>query len=406
MIFYHDDLHETKQGAAKDVKKRLLTNIVLLLASLLAVFIVLEAVARFTLERPETVIIDELDTKAEYASRAITTRGMPDRSLYISTNTGIRLKRSAYVLVKDHNLSHRDIEITTNSLGYRYDELDEKTDNDFRILVLGDSVTFGDYLPAQETYPARIEQYLRANPPEKLRGKNIQVINAAIGGIDLQNELAILLETGLSIEPDIVLVGHYLNDANVSLYLNITRLPPLLKKSYLLSFLAGRLDTLRAAYKYEQAGKKVSFEKEREAFFLSKKVSNSDWRTDEGGFNKLILEAMKDWGYAWTDNAWKKTAHLMELMREVSEDNDFTLAFIMLPVSYQVHADALRDAPQEKFNKLSSEFSIKHLDLLPGLREKFKRDRANVFYDHCHQNDEGNAFIGKEVGRWLVEDVI
>lgn len=387
-------------------RRPIIINIAVLIASLIVVFIVLEAVSRFTLQRPEAVIIEGLDTKVEYAQRPVVTVGVPDRGLYLSTNTGIRLKRNARVLVRKHNLSQKDIEITTNSLGYRYKELNKKTDNDFRVLVLGDSITFGDYLPAHETYPARIEAYLREKAPEELKGKNIEVINAAIGGIDLQNELAILLETGLSIEPDIVLVGHYLNDANVSLYLNITRLPLLLRRSYLLSFLAKRLDILRAAYKYEQAGREISFQKEREDFFLSEKISNADWRTSEGGFNRLILKAMNDWGYAWTDSAWEKTAHITRLLKDLSATHGFKLAFLMLPVRYQVQAKIIKDVPQKRFHELMDSLEIKHLDLLPALREKYLSDRVNVFYDHCHQNPEGNAFIGAEIAKWLTKDVI
>jgi hypothetical protein len=366
----------------------------------------MEVISRFTLERPERVIIEALDTKVEYAQGPLVTVGLPDRGLYLSTNTGIRLKRNARVLVRRHTLSKRDVEISTNSLGFRHKELPKKKENEYRVLVLGDSVTFGAYLPFEETYPARIEAYLKENAPEELEGKEIQVINAAIGGIDLQNELAILLETGLSIEPDIVIVGHYLNDANVSLYLNITRLPSLLHRSYLLSFLAKRLDILRAAYKYEQVSKEPSFQKEREKFFISKRISNADWSSSEAGFNRLILEAMNDWGYSWTLGAWEKTAHLTKLLKDLSETHGFKLAFLMLPVRYQVEAKIEKDFPQRKFHELMLSLEIKHLDLLPALREKYQRDGVNIFYDHCHQNKEGNDFIASEISKWLADDVI
>ena len=115
---------------------------------------------------------------------------------------------------------------------------------------------------------------------------------------------------------------------------------------------------------------------------------------------------MNDWGYAWTVSSWKKTSHLTRLLKDLSATHGFKLAFLMLPVRYQVQAKIMKDLPQRKFRELMESLEIKHLDLLPALREKYQRDRINVFYDHCHQNAEGNAFIGAEIALWLSKDVL
>jgi hypothetical protein len=107
-------------------------------------------------------------------------------------------------VIENHSLSKRRIEIRTNSLGYRNPEIGEK--RGLRVLFLGDSVAFGDFLPEEETFVRLVESKARAE------GENWEVINAAVGAVSLENELAILKETGIGLEPDVVVLGFYLND--------------------------------------------------------------------------------------------------------------------------------------------------------------------------------------------------
>jgi hypothetical protein len=100
------------------------------------------------------------------------------------------------------------VPIRTNNLGFRADgdyEL-RKGPRTFRILVLGDSVTFGH--GSVHTYPALLEQLLR-----QWRGDiDWQVWNAAVPGYNTSQELAQLLELGPMVQPDLVVVGFFEND--------------------------------------------------------------------------------------------------------------------------------------------------------------------------------------------------
>lgn len=102
------------------------------------------------------------------------------------------------------------VPVHINRLGLRDDrEYDlAKRSNTFRILVLGDSVTFGHGSLAEHTYPYLLEQRLRAWRPEV----DWQVWNAAVPGYNTAQELAHLLEVGPSFQPDLVIVGFFEND--------------------------------------------------------------------------------------------------------------------------------------------------------------------------------------------------
>jgi hypothetical protein len=81
-----------------------------------------------------------------------------------------------------------------------------KKPNTFRILVLGDSVTFGH--GSVHAYPELLEARLKTWRPDV----DWQVWNAAVPGYNTSQELAHLLEVGSAFQPDLVIVGFFEND--------------------------------------------------------------------------------------------------------------------------------------------------------------------------------------------------
>ena len=68
------------------------------------------------------------------------------------TSRGRRLVPNSRVIIRNHRISGRDVTMEVNSLGFRDGELPAvKSAEELRILVLGDSITWASYLPAEET---------------------------------------------------------------------------------------------------------------------------------------------------------------------------------------------------------------------------------------------------------------
>ncbi len=329
-----------------------LANLLVLLASLFLCALVLEVFSRLLFDAPPSVVIENLSDPTATPSPVqerenvklkdgqIFSRGIPDAGFYVHTPTGRRLRRGASGMITGHHLSRKDVEFSTNSLGYRDDEVGEKSDCDYRILVLGDSITLGDYAAPDQTYPAYVERSLIAAGHPALEGRDIRVINAGVGAIDLQNEFAILMETGLSVEPDVVLVGMFLNDAYHSPVLKIRRLSPALSWSHFLRVASMWLDVHRDRYVYEGTGlrNEGAVEREQGRFLATHAGTEGDWRSSQGAFHSLIAERMGGWGYAWSDDFWEKITPLLELMKRVSSEQDFRFAVMLFPVSFRYRA--------------------------------------------------------------------
>lgn len=102
------------------------------------------------------------------------------------------------------------VPVTINQLGLR-DTREyslAKSPRTFRILVLGDSVTFGHGSVYEHSYPYLLEQRLRAWRSDV----DWQVWNAAVPGYNTSQELAQLLDEGPRFRPDLVIVGFFEND--------------------------------------------------------------------------------------------------------------------------------------------------------------------------------------------------
>lgn len=98
----------------------------------------------------------------------------------------------------------------TNSLGFRdtREYALPKVTGTFRILVLGDSVTFGHGALYETSYPYLLEQRLRSWRPEV----KWEVWNLGVPGYNTAQELAYLKQVGERYAPDLVVVGFFLND--------------------------------------------------------------------------------------------------------------------------------------------------------------------------------------------------
>ncbi len=99
------------------------------------------------------------------------------------------------------------IKVQTNSLGLREDrEFGKKGEKDFRILVLGDSITFGKGVEAEEAFPRVLERFLKKHFDDSYCW---EVINAGVSGYGTRQEFAYLKESGLKLMPDVVILGFF-----------------------------------------------------------------------------------------------------------------------------------------------------------------------------------------------------
>ncbi len=125
----------------------------------------------------------------------------------------------------DYFDEHGCVRIDTNSLGLRDLEFDvQKAPNEYRVLALGDSMTYGMGVRLDLSWPQVLEARLR----EEL-ARPVEVINAgfATAGSDPSSYHVWVRDNGIHFEPDLVLVGLCLNDIDVRIGMLTYRAVPL-----------------------------------------------------------------------------------------------------------------------------------------------------------------------------------
>lgn len=113
-----------------------------------------------------------------------------------------------WAMRSDIEVLFQGVMLRTNSQGLRHGEIKAKRHNEFRILSLGESTTFGAGVENDQTYAARLQVHLNQRDPLK----RFNVINAGVSGYTSFQSLVYLKRHGIALMPDMVLFYHELND--------------------------------------------------------------------------------------------------------------------------------------------------------------------------------------------------
>jgi lysophospholipase L1-like esterase len=98
--------------------------------------------------------------------------------------------------------------VQLNSIGFRGPEVSAKLENEYRILVIGDSMVYGQGLADRHLMTNRLQTILAQRRP----ACRVRVINLGIKVFQTNQELALLKKIGLNLKPDLVILFFYIND--------------------------------------------------------------------------------------------------------------------------------------------------------------------------------------------------
>lgn len=273
-----------------------------------------------------------------------------------------------------------DVQYRFNHDGYRDGE---PRPGARRIVLLGDSVSFGLGVDQDGIYPARLEKLLNADS----LGRPWDVINLAIFAYNTADELAALKEDGLKHRPELVLLQFYMNDFAIPAPGGLTPPPPSLLDR--LSALKNRLVYKSALYRrLHQAGTGLTFA-------LLHDVRRNRWAdtlndAEPRGKTAYLAETPDDGAVA----AFQSIREIHRLARE----NGARLAVILSPDEVQIFTDRF-DGINRRFAAFCRREGIELLDPLPVLRAA--PDRARLFNDGVHYSPEGHALLARIVAGGL-----
>ncbi len=272
-----------------------------------------------------------------------------------------------------------DKKVQLNNYGFRGEEIPgNKPENEYRIIALGDSHIYGQGLADESLLTTVFQNSL--NKPG--RERFYRVINMGVRGYSINNELAVLKKTVLSLKPDHVILFFYINDFHE---FDIEKRYDCFKdKDWYMFDLSDKPDKkIIRKWKLVQVLRKSSFL--MRAYDIYSKITNNN------NFENRILKGT-------ADNAFKVNLQFVrdsldELIR-LSNRYKFSLTLAVLPVAAQAMTDYPNEIYQSALRQYADHKSIDFVDLLPTLRNCYEQYGAPLVipFDGHYNAKAHNAF--------------
>ena len=304
----------------------------------LAVALAFEGIARLALSsadlRQRLFTNDDASWRLQWAARQLDQKGLNYAIDEWSPTRGWTLKPGL------RDLPFRGRMVNSNTKGVRGSReiAYEKPPGVTRIVVLGDSFTFGEEVGDDETYAHSLETLL----------PNTEVLNLGIHGYGHDQMLLYLKEEGVKYHPDIVLLGFMPDDMER----NVLSFRDYAKPHFRVS--GGRLElTTGPVPRPEET---LAAEKWRSKFgdLLTMAKSRYEWRT---GRTAAIRKEL--------------TAAILDEMKTVIEGVGARAAFAYLPVYGEIpRADEGMTSRERVFFEYCKERGIASLYIQPAFRAK------------------------------------
>jgi lysophospholipase L1-like esterase len=260
----------------------------------------------------------------------------------------------------------------TNALGWRSSPLQrEKRPGRFRLLGLGDSVTFGTGVREQHLFLSRLRDALETEAPGRY-----EVWNLGVMGYNTTHEVALLRHAGLDLDPDLVVLFYVLNDAE-------TQLPKEVRRS--LGLEAERPGGGAAA--------------RRSPSLL---LDHLRARVESRELRRRTIRLTRAW-YLDGSPGWVQVQGALREAAGLAERRGFGLALVIFPFFWELDADYPFAGAHDRVAGEAKRLGIPVLDLLDDFRGR-DAEALWVHPSNQHPNEEAHAIAAEALLRFLREE--
>lgn len=271
---------------------------------------------------------------------------------------------------------------TTNSFGHRDAEIPvEKPEGTRRVLVIGDSISFGHGVSDADVYPYLLETMLRGDPQHA--GSPIDVINAAAPGNSPFQEYYDV-KRGLRFDPDLIIVQFTLNDV-------LEQYASWIFKEMGWNTAGDGRDESKLA-RYVLGGAHFSHMdhvlKQHSALYLCLKDMQGRLRFGEVSGEHLTAQAQQEENSLARKlveepanpevvQAWENALGWMERIIDTANNHEIPLVVLATPFEFQIKEPPEKAYPQRILQGFTHEQGVEYVDLLAVLHEQFAHSVQN-----------------------------
>ncbi|MGH7894354.1 MAG: SGNH/GDSL hydrolase family protein [Candidatus Binatia bacterium] len=275
-----------------------------------------------------------------------------------------------------------DIPVRVNRFGFRGPDVSPAPEPGVRrIVVVGDSVVFGQGVREEETVSSALARRLATG------GERWEAVNAGVPGYDAVSDARLLELVVAPLRPDVVVVGTSLNDYDVSPAYSPTgvlmrkeldeRSPDLADRSEFLVLLRWARAWVR--------GELFSQVSERVAEQQAKARAEGTASATAANLGRLTRDLHLRFYRAPEPKYWNRLRGAYADIARLAATKGFRVLVAIFPEGYQVGSDEPDTTPQRQLLGVCSEVGLACIDLLPA----FRAAGEDLFTDTQHPNARG-----------------
>lgn len=294
-----------------------------------------------------------------------------------------------------HKAPEFSVKVETNSAGHRdYEHSIVKPENVYRIMVLGDSFTFGEGVEMDESYPKVVEERLNKGK----RGRRYEIINVSAYNWGTLEEYLYLKHYGIKYRPDMVVMAFFIgNDfyqnrfGPFSVKKDKIVYSPLEsvngKMNRLLKYIPGYMYVRERSELLALLRKRANYYLEHDIFEASSEMMMSLYT------GKLDSDVQK---------AIENTKGLIEKTAKIAKEKEFELVILLIPADEQLNPERYGIPnvsepyfPNHIMHEIGEKNGIAVVDLLPYFRERSRGGREFYYEINGHWNKQGHMLAGE-----------
>jgi hypothetical protein len=301
----------------------------------------------------------------------------PERGFALTPNAGTRLRGPEF-----------DTTIRINAAGFRMDREPsvERAPGTRRIIVLGDSFTFGHGVDVQDRFGEILEREIDA----------LEVINLGVPGTGTDQQYLLLRDEGFRYAPDLVVLC-YLTE-------NITRVASDVKETteglrpkprFVLE--DGELVLTNVPVPTELVRRNERWQEMRERRSALPRLPLLDWIRRNSALYRFLrarlhhqiyglakLETVMFPEYDESREEWRVARALVHRIADECRSRGAVLLVVVLPTLKEANRDWVSDQPGRMMAAACREKGIPVLDLLPGFRAAVESTGEDLYFPVDH----------------------
>ena len=306
-----------------------------------------------------------------------------------------------YELTPNYKATYLGVEYRHNRFGLRGEDFPlEKPDGEYRILFVGDSIVQGAYVREEEG----VAEQLQARWRQRSGYENTRVINAGVTSYDLKRYLTFYQHKGAKFEPDVVLIGLFMNDHHPYLSEGILqateRRPRWWERSYLLNRLITGFPVFEAFMLRPAEPVSREIVERLSTFSLDPGSASALGRFAEQR-NYSLAQIVQEYLPTLYDlEAWRRIEEPFREFDRLVREKRARLMVVIFPMEFQLAEGFSYGQPQKLISEIGDSLGIPVLDSTPVLRSLQRRLGRSIYHrngDMIHFDAQGHAAVAEAI---------